>query len=104
MNISYDFYYACAFKLSDHACAIDIQGGALSSYIIALFGRGGDSEMDALRESPELRPFVLSNVRPTGTTIGAGSYGSVEEVAIPGAICAAKKIHELFLDRSELPR
>ena len=46
---------------------------------------------------------MLSNVRLTGTTIGAGAYGSVEEVAIPGAICAAKKIHEIFLDRSEIP-
>ena len=58
---------------------------------------------DLLRDNPELRPFVLSNVRLTGTTIGAGAYGSVEEVAIPGAICAAKKIHEIFLDRSEIP-
>ena len=56
-----------------------------------------------LRDYPELRPFVLSNVRPTGVRIGAGAYGSVDEVAMPGAICAAKKIHELFLDRSEIP-
>ena len=56
-----------------------------------------------LRDNPELRPFVLSNVRLTGTTIGAGAYGSVEEVAIPGVICAAKNIHEIFLDRSEIP-
>ena len=46
---------------------------------------------------------MLSNVRLTGTTIGAGAYGSVEEVTIPGAICAAKKIQEIFLDRSEIP-
>ena len=58
--------------------------------------------MDVLRDNPELRPFVLSNVRPTGTIIGAGAYGSVEEVAIPGTICAAKKIHDVFLDRSEI--
>ena len=58
---------------------------------------------DPLRDSPELRPFVLSNVRPTGTRIGAGAYGSVEEVAITGAICAAKRIHDIFLDRSEIP-
>ena len=57
----------------------------------------------ALRDNPELRPFLLSNVRLTGTRIGAGAYGSVEEVAIPGAICAAKKIHEIFQDRSEIP-
>ena len=55
-----------------------------------------------LGHNPELRPFVLSNVRLTGTRIGAGAYGSVEEVTIPvGA--AAKKIHDIFQDRSEIP-
>ena len=55
-----------------------------------------------LGDNPELRPFVLSNVRLTGTRIGAGAYGSVEEVTIPvGA--AAKKIHDIFQDRSEIP-
>ena len=45
---------------------------------------------------------MLSNVRLTGTGIGAGAYGSVEEVTIPvGA--AAKKIHDIFLDRSKIP-
>ena len=58
---------------------------------------------DVFRGSPELRPFLLSDVHLTGTTLGAGAYGSVEEVAIPGAICAAKKIHEVFLDRSKIP-
>ena len=58
---------------------------------------------DFLREHPELRPFVLSNVKLTGTRIGAGAYGSVEEVEIPGAVCAAKKIHDIFQDRSQMP-
>lgn len=56
-----------------------------------------------LSENPELEPFVLSDVRLTGTRIGAGAYGSVEEVALPGTVCAAKTIHEIFLDRSEIP-
>ena len=57
---------------------------------------------DFLGDNPELRPFVLSDVRLTGTRIGSGAYGSVEEVAIPvGA--AAKKIHDIFQDRSEIP-
>ena len=34
---------------------------------------------------------MLSNVRLTGTRIGAGAYGSVEEVTISGAACAAKR-------------
>ena len=56
--------------------------------------------MDRLRS--ELRPFVLSNVTLTGTRIGAGAYGSVDEVAI--SVCgAAKKIHDIFQDRSEIP-
>ena len=45
---------------------------------------------------------MLSNVRLTSTTIGAGAYGSVEEVAIPGAICAAKKIHDFLHDTSQV--
>ena len=45
-----------------------------------------------LRDNPELRPFVLSNVRLTGTELGAGAYGRVDEVEIPvGA--AAKTIY-----------
>ena len=56
-----------------------------------------------LRDNPELRPFLLSIVRLTGTRIGAGAYGSVEEVAIPGAICAAKKIHDFLQDPSQIP-
>ena len=56
-----------------------------------------------LRNNPELQPFVLSNVQLTGTAIGAGAYGSVEEVAVPGAICAAKKIHDFFLNSVHIP-
>ena len=55
-----------------------------------------------LRHHPDLRPFVLPDVRLTGRNIGSGSYGSVEEVEIPGAICAAKKIHDIFQDRSQI--
>ena len=56
-------------------------------------------EEELLQDNPQLRPFVLSNLRLTGTTIGAGAYGSVEEVAIPGAICAVKKIHDFLHDK-----
>ena len=59
--------------------------------------------VDLLRDNPELRPFTLSSVRFTGIRIGAGAYGSVEEVTIDGTICAAKKIHDVFQDRSEIP-
>ena len=49
---------------------------------------------------PELERYLLQNVRPTGSTLGAGAYGTVEEVIVPGAICAAKSIHESLLTLS----
>ena len=45
-----------------------------------------------LRGYPELRPFVLSDVQFTGTRIGGGSYGRVDEVAITVS-AAAKTIY-----------
>ena len=57
-----------------------------------------------LRDHPDLRPFLLSSARATGRTIGSGSHGSVEEVAVPGAVCAAKKIHDFFQDPRQMPR
>ena len=44
--------------------------------------------------TPELEPLIVTNVRPTGREIGAGAYGSVVEVEIPGAQVAAKKLHD----------
>ncbi len=51
-----------------------------------------------LESIPEIRRFLLENVRPTSTTLGVGSYGSVEEVEVDGLICAGKKIHEILLN------
>ena len=51
---------------------------------------------DFLGGHPELRPYLLSEVQLTGTTIGHGAYGSVEEVAVP--VCGtAKKVHDILL-------
>ena len=50
----------------------------------------------------ELSPFLLTTVRFTGEIIGRGAYASVEKVEIPGAVCAAKKIHDIFQDHSEV--
>ena len=46
---------------------------------------------------PELEQFVVS-VTLTGATLGAGAYGSVEEVEIPGARVAAKKLHTQLIN------
>ena len=54
--------------------------------------------------SPALTELQLSNLRLTVTTIGAGAYGSVMKVVVPGAICAAKKIHDFFLNAAQVPR
>ena len=48
-----------------------------------------------LRDHPGLRPFVLSDVQLTGTRIGGGAYGRVDEVAFPVA-AAAKTIHPIL--------
>ena len=46
----------------------------------------------------ELDHFVVVNVQLTGGTLGAGAYGSVEEVEIPGARVAAKKLHTQLIN------
>ena len=43
--------------------------------------------------APELEQFIVVDVQLTGISLGAGAYGSVEEVKIPGARVAAKKLH-----------
>ena len=61
-----------------------------------------------LRVHPELKPFVLSDVHLTGTRIGGGAYGKVEEVVVPvGA--AAKTIYDFLQEGddatvAELPK
>ena len=55
------------------------------------------SSVDAEHVFPELKPYhVLSNVRPTGITLGTGAYCIVEEVEMNGTLCAAKRIHEIL--------
>ena len=54
-----------------------------------------------LRDDPELRPFVLSNVQLTGIRIGGGAYGRVDEVAIP-VKAAAKTIYPFLQEPDEL--
>ena len=54
-----------------------------------------DRQQDQERlTTPELDPYIISNVVPTGRELGRGAYGSVEEVEIPGGVCAAKKLHD----------
>ena len=50
---------------------------------------------DFLRDHPGLEPFVLSDVQSTGTNIGGGAYGRVDEVAFPVA-AAAKIVHPIL--------
>ena len=61
------------------------------------------TEMLEMEGFAELSPFVLSNVRQTGEIIGRGAYASVEKVLIPGAACAAKKIHNSYTDVRRIP-
>ena len=56
-------------------------------------------EEDFLRDHPELSPFVLSDVQLTGTRIGSGAYGRVEEVVFP--VGAAAKTLFAFLQEGD---
>ena len=50
---------------------------------------------------PGLRPYALSNLQLTGTVIGGGAYGSVEEVTVP--LCgAAKRVHDVLVNSSKI--
>ena len=63
---------------------------------------------DFLRDHPGLRPFVLSDVQLTGTRMGSGAYGRVEEAVVPVS-AAAKTIYAILQERddgmtAELPK
>ena len=86
-----------------HCCAIFarwsdyFRGVQQCSGVRILFGPGGtrrgvqisiyDVDYLAMAEefvldNPDLKPFVLSDVQLTGTKIGSGAYGRVDEVVI----------------------
>ena len=52
----------------------------------------------ALQNASKLRPFILSNVKPTGKRLGEGAYGCVEELEVNGLICAGKKMYKTLTD------
>ena len=52
----------------------------------------------ALQKAPQLRPFIIPNMRLTGRSLGGGSYGTVEELEIDGLLCAGKKVHDILIN------
>lgn len=54
--------------------------------------------------SHRLKSEFLSYVRLTGHNIGSGPFGTVEEVAIPGSICAARILHSNLQNPRLFPR
>lgn len=52
----------------------------------------------ALKDAPELKPYILPNVQRTGELLGRGSFGAVEKLVYNQAACAGKKIHESLID------
>ena len=46
----------------------------------------------------ELNDYLLEDVTKTGKRLGNGAFGTVEEVAVGGTICAGKKLHANLLD------
>ncbi len=54
--------------------------------------------MARITAAPELEQFIVATVQLTGRVLGAGAYGSVEEVEIPGATVAANKLHQQLVN------
>ena len=52
----------------------------------------------ALQNDPQLKRYVILNVKRTGIKLGSGSYGIVEELEIKSLICAGKRIHESLIE------
>ena len=46
---------------------------------------------------PELEKFLV-HVQLTGDELGFGAWGVVEEVVIPGARVAAKRLHPMLIE------
>ena len=49
-------------------------------------------------DSERFHGLLIDGVAPTGAVLGRGSYGQVLEVDWHGTICAAKNVHEIFLE------
>ena len=58
----------------------------------------GQQVRQALQGAPQLRPFIIPNVRPTGRQLGGGAYGTVEELEMDGLVCAGKKLYDALID------
>ena len=50
------------------------------------------------QNNSDLQKFTLDNVQRTGVKLGAGSFGTVEEVEMAGTLYAGKIWHEALLD------
>ena len=62
----------------------------------------GQQIQQALQGAPQLRSFIIPNVRPTGRQLGGGSYGTVEELEIDGLVCAGKKLYDALIHPENL--
>ena len=56
------------------------------------------SQSDNSSQSASFSGLLIDGVTPTGTVLGRGSYGQVLEVDWHGTICAAKNVHDIFLE------
>ena len=63
------------------------------------------TQMQPYDITKDLEEFVLNDVRRTGTTLGRGAFGIVEELKIGGTLCAGKRLHpELYHQDQGLQR
>ena len=58
----------------------------------------GEEIRRVLETAPQLRSFILLDVKPNGRPLGGGSYGTVEELEMDGLVCAGKKLYDVLID------
>ncbi len=81
-------------------CCVRVQASLICACVVSVPNQCSvpiNKEMARIT-APELEQFVVATVELTGRVLGAGAYGSVEEVEIPGATVAAKKLHQQLVN------
>ena len=82
------------FKQYCYSSTIKLKKNQFICYVCVIM----NMDHQCYENNPGLRKYILHNVERTGVKLGAGSFGSVEEVKMAGTICAGKIWHEILLD------
>ena len=72
-----------------------LNAGAQMQTLAAMAGTALPSRYSDI---PELKEFILDDIHRTGTNLGRGAFGVVEELTVGGTLCAGKRLHPELLN------